>query len=245
MSGQLAGRTALVVGAAGGRGSAVVRRFLAEGARVIGTSSSGSLPDLGDSGHGPEMLALNLADPASVERLPAQLAERGAIPDIVVNNAGISTHRAKVHEVPLEEWQRLMTVNLQGAFLLMKHCIPLMLAHGGGSYINMASITAYRATAGTGVYCATKGGVLQLTRAAALDYVEDNIRVNAVCPGTVYTDMLRAQPADFVEMLETRVPAGRLAWPDEVAGLVLFLASDDSRYITGQGYIIDGGRSAG
>jgi len=240
MSTCLTGKTALVVGAAGGIGAAIAQRFAREGAKVVATSSSGRGSSDGDQA---EWLACNLSDPDSVTRLGESLSRRSL--DIVVNNAGVGIARARLHEIELDEWDRLMAVNLRGAFLLMKACIPLLLANGGGSFINIASIAAHRATARAGAYCASKGGVLQLTKAAALEYIGDGIRVNAICPGTVRTPLLDRHPPEFVAELSARIPAGRLAEPDEIASLAVFLASDQSAYITGQDYIIDGGRSAG
>ena len=116
---------------------------------------------------------------------------------------------------------------------------------GGHQAAVFAAEAAHRATARAGAYCASKGGVLQLTKAAALEYIGDGIRVNAICPGTVRTPLLDRHPPEFVAELSARIPAGRLAEPDEIASLAVFLASDQSAYITGQDYIIDGGRSAG
>jgi NAD(P)-dependent dehydrogenase (short-subunit alcohol dehydrogenase family) len=120
-----------------------------------------------------------------------------------------------------------------------------MMASGGGSIINMASIGSFRASPGSSPYIASKGGQLMLTRTAALEYVQDNIRVNAVCPGVTRTGILDNLPDDLMQTLSERVPMGRLCTPEEVASLALFLASDEASHITGASYIIDGGRSAG
>lgn len=180
-----------------------------------------------------------------VEATLKAVEERFGRLDVAVNNAGIGLPRKRLHEIELDEWERLMTVNLTGMFLVMKAALPRMIASGGGSCINIAFTAAFRATALAAPYCASKGGVLQLTRAAALEYVGDNIRVNAICPGTARTPLLDRHPPEVVAQLTARIPMRRLAEPEEVASLALFLASDEARYITGQGHLIDGGRLAG
>jgi NAD(P)-dependent dehydrogenase (short-subunit alcohol dehydrogenase family) len=120
-----------------------------------------------------------------------------------------------------------------------------MIASGGGSVILVASTSSYRATATSGAYAASKGGVLQLARAAALEYASDGIRVNALCPGTTETPLVLRHPPEFLAALKARIPLGRLASPVEIANLALFLASDEASYVSGQGYVIDGGRFAG
>ena len=126
----------------------------------------------------------------------------------------------------------------------MKHTLPLMLESGGGSIVNMASIGSFRATPGSAAYITSKGGLLMLTRTAALEYVNDGIRVNAVCPGVTRTEILAKVSEEFQQMLTARVPMGRMGTPEEVAALTLFLASDEASYVTGAAYVIDGGRGA-
>lgn len=245
--GRLEGKVALVVGAAGGIGQAISLRFAAEGATVVATGTSGrekTLPAMAPDGTIIPMHC-DIAEPSEVEDTIKAIEARFGRLDVVVNNAGIGLPRKRLHEIDMEEWDRLMTVNLKGMFVVMKAALPRMIAGGGGSYINMASTGAMRATALAAAYCASKGGVLQLTRAAALEYVRDNIRVNAICPGTVRTPLLDRHPEEFVAQMAARIPMQRLAEPDEVASLALFLASDEARHITGQGYVIDGGRFAG
>lgn len=247
MAGRLAGKTALVVGATGGIGKAIALRFASEDALVVATGTSGRENDLVSLASGANLhpLHCNIAEEDGASVALAEVRQRFGRLDIVVNNAGIGLPRKRLHEIELAEWQILMDINLRGAFLLMKAALPLMIESGGGSFLNIASTAAYRATALAAPYCASKGGVLQLTRAAALEYIGDNIRVNAICPGTVRTPLLDRHPPDFIAQLAARVPSGRLAEPEDISNLALFLASDESSYITGQGYVIDGGRFAG
>ena len=138
----------------------------------------------------------------------------------------------------------MLGTNLRGAFLVLKHTLPLMLESGGGSIVNMASIGSFRASPGSSAYITSKGGLLMLTRTAALEYVNDGIRVNAVCPGVTRPRSSPTCLRKYQQMLTARVPMGRMGTPEEVAALTLFLASDEASYITGAAYIIDGGRGA-
>jgi NAD(P)-dependent dehydrogenase (short-subunit alcohol dehydrogenase family) len=151
----------------------------------------------------------------------------------------------RIHELELDEWDRVMGTNLRGAFLTLRAAIPLMLASGGGSVVNMASVGSFRASPGSSPYITSKGGLLMLTRTAALEYVQDNIRVNAVCPGMTETSILSSLSPEQMAEMNKRSPLGRMNTPEEVAALTLFLASDESSGITGAAYIIDGGRCAG
>lgn len=247
MAGRLDNKIALVVGAAGGIGKAIALRFAREGATVIATGTSGREKDLAALAPTGSLTPLHcdIAEADGPEQAVATVDARFGRLDLVVNNAGIGLPRKRLHEIDLDEWQRLMDVNLRGTFLMMKAALPRMIRSDGGSYINIGSTGAYRASALAAPYCASKGGILQLTRAAALEYVEDKVRVNAICPGTVRTPLLDRHPLEFLDQLAARIPMGRLAEPDDIANLAVFLGSDEASYITGQGYVIDGGRFAG
>lgn len=243
--GRLDGKKAVIVGGSG-IGRAVASRFAAEGAQMIVTGISGKEHVL--AGEAPENIVplhCDLASEGDVEALFAAARDRFGRLDIVVNNAAASIATRPLHEIPVADWDQVMRINLRGVFLVLRQAVPLMLESGGGSIINMGSTAAFRGTPGSGAYAASKGGLVMLTRSAALDYAASNIRVNAVCPGTTETSRLDRLGTERIAELEARVPLGRLCTPDEVAALTVFLASDEASYITGQAYLIDGGRFAG
>lgn len=244
--GRIEGKVALVTGAGTGIGRAVALRFAREGAKVLAVARGKAVEELAAQSDG-AILALrcDVSDPVQVERMAAECQARFGRLDILCNNAGFgSPTQARIHELDLAEWDRVMGTNLRGAFLVLKHTLPLMLASGGGSIVNMASIGSFRATPGASAYITSKGGLLLLTRTAALEYVHDNIRVNAVCPGVTKTEILQNAPQELQDILVARVPMGRMGTSEEVAALTLFLASDEASYITGAAYVIDGGRGA-
>lgn len=244
--GRLKDKVALVTGASTGIGRAVAQRFAAEGAQVIAVARGDGVDSLARESAGRIIASRHdIADPAQVAQMAEDCRQRFGRLDVLCNNAGIGGRsQQRIHELDLEDWDRVLNTNLRGAFLVMKHCLPLMLQAGGGSVINMASIGSFRATPGSAAYITSKGGMLLLTRTAALEYVKDNIRVNAVCPGVTATEILTNVPEELKQMLVERVPMGRMGTPEEVASLTLFLASDEASYITGAAYIIDGGRGA-
>jgi NAD(P)-dependent dehydrogenase (short-subunit alcohol dehydrogenase family) len=243
---RLDGKIALVTGASTGIGRAVTLRFAAEGARVLAVARGAGIDELAVNSQGHiEALRCDVADPGQVARMADYCRARFGRLDVLCNNAGIGGRtNVRIHELDVEDWDRVLNTNLRGAFLVMKHTVPLMLAAGGGSIVNMCSIGSFRATPGSSAYITSKGGMLMLTRTAALEYVDDNIRVNAVCPGVTKTEILEKVPEEYQQMLTSRVPMGRMGTPQEVASLTLFLASDEASYITGAAYIIDGGRGA-
>jgi NAD(P)-dependent dehydrogenase (short-subunit alcohol dehydrogenase family) len=247
-TGRLEGKVAIVTGASTGIGRAVALRFVAEGARVLAVARRvAALDEPVRASNGTlEAYACDVGDPAQVAAMAAHCKTRFGRLDVLCNNAGIGgKSQARIHELDVADWDAVMQTNVRGAFLVLKHCIPLMLAAGGGAIANMASIGSFRATPGSSAYITSKGAMLMLTRTAALEYVKDNIRVNAVCPGVTETEILRGIPADLFQTLTSRVPMGRMCTPEEVAALTLFLVSDEASAITGAAYVIDGGRSAG
>lgn len=244
---RLQDKVALVTGASSGIGRAVAARFAAEGARVFAVARRPQIAALSREIAGDVFgWQADISNPDEVTATFAALKKRFGRLDILCNNAGTgSPPGVRLHETPLEDWDRVMNTNLRGAFLVLRAAIALMLEGGGGTVVNMASIGSFRASPGSSPYITSKGGMLMLTRTAALEYIKDNIRVNAVCPGMTHTAILdQLSPEQFGQLAE-RSPLGRLNTPEEVASLTLFLSSDESSGITGAAYIIDGGRSAG
>ena len=244
--GRLKGKTALVTGASTGIGRAVALRFAREGARVLAVARGAAVETLVDEVPGRiETLRCDVADARQVEMMAQECRRRFGGLDVLCNNAGVGGRsQVRIHELDLEDWDRVMNTQFSRR-------IPGAEAHAAAdAWIRrwigrqMASIGSFRATPGSAAYITSKGGLLLLTRTAALEYVNDKIRVNAVCPGVTATEILSNLPAEVTEMLTSRVPMGRMGTPDEVASLTLFLASDEASYITGAAYIIDGGRGA-
>lgn len=241
--GRLAGRRAIITGAGSGIGAAIATRLLAEGAQVLLTDLTA--PVLGADVQGSSM-ALDVTREADWEGvIAATLADWGGL-DILVNNAGISAPvPGAIRDVTLQDWQRIMAVNLDGVFLGMKHALRAMDGRGG-SIVNLASMLSFIAIPNSPAYCASKGGVLQLTRAGALEgaAMVPPVRVNSVHPGYVETPLLAhrlQQRAGLQEQLTGQTPLGRLGRPEEVAAAVAYLVSDDAAYTTGAALTVDGG----
>ncbi len=244
--GRIAGKIALVTGAAGGIGGAIVRRFADEGARVVAADLKGggvALPE------GVRSAILDVTSPASVAGLAKELDETFGRLDILVNCAGIEIEKT-IEETSEEEWDRVMAVNLKGTFLTCKQAVGLMRKAGGGSIVNFGSYDGFMADPRLAAYCASKGGVHALTRAVAVDYGPEGIRCNAVCPGYIDTPMLQSffgssgNIDSLREELRRIHPVRRYGTPEDVAGLVLWLASDEAGYASGQLWVLDGGLTA-
>lgn len=245
---RLKDKVAIVTGAAMGIGEAVARLFAAEGAQL-------ALCDVDDEAGqrvARETGALYVHADVRVDEQVRQFVEAtiqryGRI-DVVVNNAGV-TADATVVETTEEEWDRVIGVNLKGPYLVCKYAIPHMLQRGG-SIVNIGSIASHIGLARNAAYNASKGGVMLLTRNMAVDYARYNIRVNAVCPAMIMTPMLRKfidlqpDPQAYVRQVEASTPMGRMGTVEEVARAVLFLASDESSYVTGSALMVDGGYTA-
>ena len=244
---RISGKIAVVTGAAAGIGRAVALRFVAEGAHVIATDVQAfdRLDVIDEAGGSLETRRCDVSDPHEVEALADYIRTRHGRLDVLVNNAGIGPRDpAPTHLTSLEDWDRVIGVNQRGAFLMLKHALPLMMASGGGSVINTASVGAFSATRNAIAYLASKGALLMMTRAAALEYREHHIRVNAICPGMTRTSIFEDLPEERMAALVARTDA-RMIEPEEVASLALFLASDESSGISGTAQVIDNGRTAG
>jgi NAD(P)-dependent dehydrogenase (short-subunit alcohol dehydrogenase family) len=239
VTGRLEGKVCVITGAAGGIGSESARLFSAEGATVVGV-------DLAEGAPGELSLQADVADAEQVERLFARVREECGRIDVLFNNAGISPpDDASVLDTDLEAWQRVQDVNLKSVFLCCKHGIPHLLEGGGGSVINTASFVATMGAATSQVsYTASKGGVLALSRELGVEFARRGVRVNALCPGPVNTPLLQQLYASDPEQAGRRLvhlPMGRFAEPREIAQGALFLASDDSSYVTASTFLVDGG----
>jgi NAD(P)-dependent dehydrogenase (short-subunit alcohol dehydrogenase family) len=242
MAGRLEGKVCVITGAASGIGAAAAARFGEEGAVVAGV-------DLRDDFGGTALaLACDVTDEAAVKGLYAEVRERCGRIDVLFNNAGISpTDDASVLDTSLDAWRRVQDVNLAAVFLCCKHGIPHLLEGGGGSVINTASFVATMGAATSQIaYTASKGGVLALSRELGVEFARRGVRVNALCPGPVDTPLLRELFAKDPEQAARRlvhVPMGRFADVREVADAALFLASDESSYVTATAFMVDGGIS--
>lgn len=244
---ELAGRVVLITGAAAGIGLASARRMSAAGAAVVlsdqddegGRVATAELVAAGRRAH---FVRADVTRDDDVQALVADTVACFGGLDVLFNNAGVNGPEVATADLTLDEFERVLAVNLTGTFRVMKWAIPAMLAGRGGAIVNNASIAGLVGVASHAAYCASKGGVVQLSRTAALEYASRGIRVNCICPGFVDTAMLsqtKGNPAQaFVKVL---VPMGRLATTQEIAELVCFLASDRATYMTGAVVPVDGG----
>jgi NAD(P)-dependent dehydrogenase (short-subunit alcohol dehydrogenase family) len=241
MAGRLDGKVCVITGAAGGIGAATVEAFAREGAKVVGV-------DLHDNSPGDLALAVDVTDSDAVRDMYARVRDELGGVDVLFNNAGISPDDdTSVLDTSLEAWQRVQDVNLKSVFLCCKHGIPHLLERGGGSVINTASFVAVMGAATSQIsYTASKGGVLALTRELGVEFARRNVRVNALCPGPIDTPLLRELFAKDPEKAQRRlvhVPMGRFGRAEEIANGVLFLASDESSFVTATTFLVDGGLS--
>ncbi|API59802.1 hypothetical protein BSL82_11155 [Tardibacter chloracetimidivorans] len=246
MNGQLAGKVAIITGAGSGIGKAMAELFAREGAAVTVADVSGAEEKVAaDIGGLAQACRVDVSDAEQIDAMFASTLARHGRVDILCNNAGIGHGFAPLHEIPASAVEAVLDVNLKAAFRVMQRAIAHMLDSGGGAIVNTASTASYRATRGNGAYTASKGGVLAMTRAAAIEYADRNIRVNALCPGVIETPLLaNATDAARREVIQT-IPMGRTGMPEEMASVALFLASPAASYVTGVGLLADGGRNAG
>jgi NAD(P)-dependent dehydrogenase (short-subunit alcohol dehydrogenase family) len=248
MPGRLEGKVAVITGAASGIGRETAKRFAEEGARVC-------VADLADE-PGKETAAeidgvyvhADVTDPDDVQAMYREAAERFGGLDVLFNNAGISPpDDDSILETELDAWQRVQDVNLKSVFLCCKYGIPHLLERGGGSIINTASFVAVMGAAASQIsYTASKGGVLAMSRELGVQFARQGVRVNALCPGPVNTSLLQELFAKDPEKAERRLvhlPMGRFAEATEIANGALFLASDESSYVTASTFLVDGGLS--
>jgi NAD(P)-dependent dehydrogenase (short-subunit alcohol dehydrogenase family) len=244
------GKVVLITGAASGIGRATALAFAERGAKlVIGDVSKGAeetVAQIRAAGGVAEFVTTDVSDGASVAALVAAAVSAYGRIDVAFNNAGILPPTAPFADMEEADFDRVIAVDLRGVFLCMKHEIRAMLKNGGGAIINTASVAGVVADPGMAPYAAAKHGVVGLTKAAALDYARQGIRVNAIAPGLIATPMTERWLADpsISERLMANSPIGRAAQPEEIAGTVLFLASPAASFINGAVFVLDGGQTA-
>jgi NAD(P)-dependent dehydrogenase (short-subunit alcohol dehydrogenase family) len=252
--GRLSGKRAIITGAASGIGRASLLLFAREGARVLAVDREraaldAAVTEASAAGGSALALAADAGDEASVAGVVGRcVAEWGGV-DAVFANAGVSGGRVSLLEQTVEQWQEILRVNLIGPWLMIKHAAPAMIGRGGGSIVCTASVAALRANAGGSPYSASKAGVVSLVQTAANALLGTGVRVNAICPGLIETGMTRpifdlARARGTEARIGQLNPLQRHGRPDEIAAAALFLASDESSYVNGQAFAVDGGLSS-
>jgi NAD(P)-dependent dehydrogenase (short-subunit alcohol dehydrogenase family) len=250
MQGRLHNKTAIITGAGSGMGKAMAERFALEGARVLCTDISGAQDNVAAQiGNGAIPLHVNVAEEADVQAMIATAEREFGRIDILVNNAGFGGGTAKLHEQTTENFDRVHQTNVRGVFFGMKYGVISMLNSGGGAIVNISSASGLVGWKKHSIYGAAKAGVNQLTKAAALDYATQGIRVNAILPGTFWTGLVPAsrkfaEPPSGAPRVPG-VPMDRWGLPHEIANAALFLASDDASSLTGVLLPVDGGYCVG
>lgn len=246
------GKVGVVTGAAAGLGAAIAADLASAGAHVVGLDASGELDPqarkAAEAGEGSiELVQGDVREEADVARVVAAAVGRGGL-DFFVNNAGVALEK-RLHDTSVDEWDRVSAVNLRGSFLGCKHAVLAMRGNGGGSIVNVGSIVSFLGDNLLPAYATTKAGLLGLTRVVALDYADEGIRCNAVCPGDMETPMIlrtfeaTGDPAAARAEMESAYPVKRIGQPSEVAKAVTFLISDGASFITGASLLVDGGLS--
>jgi NAD(P)-dependent dehydrogenase (short-subunit alcohol dehydrogenase family) len=240
---------AIVTGAGSGIGRQTARRFAAEGARVVASDvdadgGEATVEAIREEGGEATFVAADVSDPADAAATVETAVERYGGLDFAVNNAGIEGDNEPTADQPMENWERVIDVNLKGVFLGMRAQIPAMIERGGGVIVNTSSIAGVVGFRGVGPYVASKHGVIGLTKAAALEYGGEDVRVNAICPGVIQTPMVdRAAEADpeMIESVSAATPMGRIGEPEEIGDAAVWLCSDDAAFVTGEAMVVDGG----
>ena len=245
---QFEGKVAIVTGAGSGIGSSICRLLAAHGARVVAADIDlERAKAVAKTLRGRAFaIAVDVGDPESVERMVGKTVERCGGLHLAVNNAGIPGARARTADHSLEDWHRVIQINLNGIFYGLRAQIPAIMASGGGAIVNMTSVFGIRGAAGSPAYIAAKHGVVGLTKAAAIEYSARGVRINAVGPAFIRTELVEAVLAEegLEAGLVARHPIGRLGQPNEVAELTAFLLSERASFISGSYHLVDGAYSA-
>lgn len=251
--GKLEGMVAVITGGASGMGEAAARRFVEEGARVVigdlqAEKGRAVAASLGDACR---FVQTDVTSSEQVRALVLAAAEGFGRLDVMFNNAGIFSREGPITDCPEELFDRIIAVDLKAVWLGMKHALPYLIANGGGSIISTASVAGLMGMAGQGAYGSAKGGVIQLTRVCAVENAGNGVRANCICPGAILTPLISGGTTPEPEVLERMAanlasaqPLRRAGMPEDIAAAALWLASDDSSFVTGQAIVVDGGWTA-
>jgi meso-butanediol dehydrogenase / (S,S)-butanediol dehydrogenase / diacetyl reductase len=242
---KLRGKVALVTGFGSGLGQAIAVLFAREGAAIVGTSTTAgkgqdTAAAIAKAGGAVLFRAGDVSRSAQMKSLVEEGVRRFGGLDIVINSAGVRTN-GSITEITEEQWDRTIAVNLKGVFVVSRVAIPEMIKRGGGVIINIGARSGIAGQAGRAAYCASKGGMITLTEAMAMDHAREKIRVNCICPGPTRTPMVDTSTPEKLARYATRVPVGRIGEPEDIAQAALYLASDEASMITAAVLPVDGG----